>query len=128
MSYLGDKRKESRGYQEPEIRLVNMKTEDYEEFSPIYQNSKNNYSQNPMDSTFKELVLQKYEERSLPLSLRKRLMYEKCLEKQMLEELSESSKDNIMDYIDLQSKIYEIPIVMRKHLMFAKIQNGLTNS
>lgn len=112
---------------EPEIRLVNMKTEDYEEFRPIYQNNNSVRSSAYQNDTFKEMVREKFNNEALPLSMRKRIMYEKIKEKQYLEEMK-LNDENIFDYLKLSSNITDIPIVMRKHLLSEKIKNGVNCS
>lgn len=110
-----------------EIRLVNMKTEDYEEFCPIYQQNNLAKKSAYRDDTFKEIVRDKFNNVSLPLSLRKRMIYEKYKEKQYLEEMK-SNDDTIFDYLKLSLNVTDLPIVMRKHLLLEKIKNGVNYS
>ena len=108
----------------PEIKLVNMKTEEYEEFCPIYQNRQQPKTSAYHDDTFKTMVKEKFKEETLPLSMRKRIMYEKYRNKLYLEEIK-SCDENIFDYLKLTLNIADIPIVMRKHLLSEKIKKGI---
>ena len=109
----------------PEIKLVNMKTEAYEEFFPIYKKQWNSSSY--QEDTFKAMIREKFNDASLPLSLRKRKMYARYRDKQKAIEL-ETKGENIFDYLNLSLKITDMPIVMRKHLLSEKIKNGVNYS
>lgn len=105
------------------IRLVNLSVGFYEEYYPMMPTKRVKDISQLADSTLQKVVKQKIEDARLPLVLRKKKLYEQYLDKnhsqKIIADLSE--EPNIMDCVSKISESVNVPIIMRKRLLYKKV-------